>query len=80
MYYFLYYFYCEISKEIIKNEKNISFDEYNNEDNSLFLFMAQKFNTNKIIGVVEDETTIKIDIDFNQIFRENELIHLNEFP
>ena len=71
---------CEISKEIIKNDKIISFDQYNNEDNSLFLFMAPIFNTNKIIGVVEDETTGKIDIDFNQIFGDNELIHLNEFP
>ena len=69
----------EIRKEIIKNEENKSFEEYNNEDNSFFLFMAPIFNTNEIIGVFEDETTGQIEIDFDQIFGDNEFIYLNEF-
>ena len=53
--------------------------QYGNSPYSIFLFMYPIFNTNKIVGAVEDESTGKIEVDFKQAFGEKE-IQLNEFP
>ena len=52
---------------------------YGTLQDSMFLFMYPIFNSNKIIGAVEDESTGKVEVDFKQAFGEKD-IQLNEFP
>ena len=53
--------------------------EYTNGMIPSFLFMYPVFGENKIIGALEDESTGKMIVDFNQAFSEKD-IQLNEFP
>ena len=53
--------------------------EYGNSLYSIFLFMSPIFNTNELIGALEDESTGKVVVNFKQAFGEKD-IQLNEFP
>ena len=53
--------------------------EYGNPLAPMFLFMYPIFNTNKIVGAVEDESTGKVVVDFSQAFGKDD-IQLTEFP
>ena len=53
--------------------------EYGNLTESVFLFMYPIFNTNKLSGAFEDESTGTVELDFKQAFGEKD-IQLNEFP
>jgi hypothetical protein len=53
--------------------------EYGNPLAPMFLFMYPIFNTNKIVGAVEDESTGKVAVDFSQAFGKDD-IQLTEFP
>ena len=44
-----------------------------------FLFLYPIFNSNNIIGALEDETTSRIEVDFDQSFNKQD-IKLKEFP
>ena len=46
---------------------------------SPFLFMYPLFETNTIIGALEDQSTGRLNVDFSQAFGEKD-IQLNEFP
>ena len=64
---------------IIQRVEKTQTIEYGNLHYSIFLFMYPIFNTNKIVGAVEDESTGKIEVDFKQAFGEKD-IQINEFP
>ena len=53
--------------------------EHGNLSNSKFLFMCPIFNTNKIIGAIDDESAGKVEINFKKVFGDND-IQLNDFP
>ena len=46
----------------------------------MFLFMYPIFNTNKIVGAIEDECTGKLEVNFKQAFGDKDSLQLNEFP
>ena len=64
---------------IIQRVEKTQTIEYGTLPYSIFLFMYPIFNTNKIVGAVEDESTGKVEVDFKQAFGEKD-IQLNEFP
>ena len=53
--------------------------EYENAVDPMFLFVFPCFNSNKIIGAFEDETTGKTEIDFKPAFGDKD-IQLDKFP
>ena len=53
--------------------------KYGNDIAPMFLFVFPCFNTNKIMGAFEDETTGHTEIDFKQAFGEKD-IPLDKFP
>ena len=57
--------------------------EYNsllgNQDIYKIKFMSPIFNSNQIIGVFENESSVRVHVDFTQAFTDKD-IHLNEFP
>ena len=66
--------------QIVTNIQTIEYGKlYGTLPNSMFLFMYPIFNSNKIIGAVEGESTGKVEVDFKQAFGEKD-IQLNEFP
>ena len=66
--------------QIVSKTQTIEYGNlYGTLPNSMFLFMYPIFNSNKIVGAVEDESTGKVEVDFNQAFGETD-IQLNEFP
>jgi len=65
----------EVVHHVTKTQKV----EYTNGMIPSFLFMYPVFGENKIIGALEDESTGKMIVDFNQAFSEKD-IQLNEFP
>ena len=64
---------------IIQRVEKTQTIEYGTSPYSIFLFMYPIFNTNKIVGAVEDESTGKVEVDFKEAFGEKD-IQLNEFP
>ena len=69
--------------EIIKKVTKTQTVEYSNqlgqiEINPDFLFMYPIFNSNKLLGAIEDESTGKIEIEFKRAFGDKN-IQLNEF-
>jgi hypothetical protein len=73
----------EKNQNIIINQnhkkQNLNKTHINIERNKpLFLFMYPIFNTNKIIGTIEGETTGKINVDFEQAFNKQD-IQLRKF-
>ena len=65
----------EVVHHVTKTQKV----EYTNGMIPSFLFIYPVFGENKIIGALEDESTGKMIVDFNQAFSEKD-IQLNEFP
>jgi hypothetical protein len=57
--------------------------EYNsllgNQDNYTIKFMSPIFNSNQIVGVFENESSVRVHVDFTQAFTDKD-IKLNEFP
>ena len=69
--------------EIIKKVTKTQTVEYSNqlgqiEINPDFLFMYPIFNSNKLLGALEDESTGKVEIEFKRAFGDKN-IQLNEF-
>ena len=65
--------------EVIQRITKTETVEYNNTANVPFLFMYPVFNTNKMIGAIEEEDTERVDMDFKSIFTDKDL-QLKEFP
>ena len=80
----------EIIKQIRNEEKIENIQNNKNNQNQIqneiimkskpfFLFLYPIFNSNNIIGALEDETTSRIEVDFDQAFNKQD-IKLKEFP